>query len=73
MKQRGEIAYVLSTRDVALFTKCWRAWTKMGKKSDELIVKTIQTSVLIKFGDADDRNAIRKHAENVFAVGIPLD
>ena len=73
MKQRGEVSYVLSTRDVALFTKCWRAWQKMGKKSDQLIVKTLQTSVLIKFGDADDRNAIRKHAENIFAVGIPLD
>ena len=73
MKQRGEITYVLSTRDIEMFTRVWRAWMETGLKGDPLIIKTIITAVLIKFGDAEDRATVRQRAEEIFAIGLPLD
>ena len=73
MKQRGEITYVLSTRDIEMFTRVWRAWMETGLKGDPLIVKTLVTAVLIKFGDAEDRASVRARAEEIFAIGLPLD
>lgn len=73
MRQKGEISYVLSTRDIDMFTNTYRAWKEMGLKGDELMTKTLRTSVLIKFGDAEDRDAVRIRAEETFGVRMPLD
>jgi len=73
MRQKGEISYVLSTRDIDMFTKAYRAWSDLGLKGNELMVETLKTSVLIKFGDAEDRDAVRVRAEETFAVNIGVE
>jgi len=70
MKQKGELQYVLSTRDIDLFVKAYNAFKTKTISGDKLLLKTIRTAILIKFGDADDREAVRVRCEETFAVTV---
>jgi len=73
MKQKGELQYVLSTRDIDLFVKAYNVFKTKTISGDKLLIKTIRTAILIKFGDADDREAVRVRCEETFAVTVPKE
>lgn len=70
MKQKGEIQYVLSTRDIDLFVKAYHCFKTKTITGDKLLLKAIRTSILIKFGDSDDREVVRARAEETFGVTV---
>jgi len=70
LRQEGEVDYVLSIRDIHLFTKAYRMWKNSGITGIENILeKTIQTTILIKYEDSKQRDLIRKRAIETFGVG----
>lgn len=75
-RRENQVDYVLSTRDIAHFTKLYRLFDKRIKggnneeRSNTVLTKTLQTSVLIKFGEAMDREFIRKRCEETFDVEL---
>jgi len=70
MKQKGEIQYVLSTRDIDLFVKAYNCFKTKTITGDKLLLKAIRTSILIKFGESDDREVVRARAEETFGVTV---
>lgn len=67
-RQQGDIEYVISIRDIALFTRVYRMWK--AKKDDMYLERTIKNAILIKYAEPAERELIRKRAEEGFGVQL---
>jgi MoxR-like ATPase len=70
MKRDSKVDYVISIRDISLFTRCYRAYKDNYKDANDLLAKTIESAILIKFADADEREAVKSRAVETFGVQI---
>lgn len=70
MKRDDKIEYVISVRDIALFTKCYRAFLKNDVLKENALVNSIRSAILIKYADAEEREVVRARAQDTFGVNV---
>jgi nitric oxide reductase NorQ protein len=72
MKKESKVDYVISVRDIALFTKLYRAFLKNPKMSDpdQALIMAIECGILIKYADAEEREVVRARAQDTFGVNV---
>jgi MoxR-like ATPase len=71
MKKEGKIDYVISIRDIALFCRVYRAYKQLVlPDTDDTLIRTLKTAILMKFSDYEDRQVIRARISDVFGVNI---
>jgi MoxR-like ATPase len=70
MKKDDKVDYVVSVRDIALFTKCYRAFLKNDTLKDEVLKHAITSAILIKYSDATEREVVRARAQDTFGVNV---
>lgn len=70
LKKQGKAEYVISIRDIALFVKAYRMWKETFNDDEKALIKAIQTAILIKFADSEERDTIRQRAEESFGVKV---
>lgn len=70
MKKESKIDYVVSVRDISLFTKLYRSFLKMNMAPDECLVNAIECGILIKYADAEEREVVRSRAQDTFGVNV---
>lgn len=68
-RQKGDIEYVISIRDISLFTRVYRMW-KMKKKDPKYLEKAIHNGILIKYAEMSERELIKSRAEETFGVKL---
>lgn len=70
MKKDDKVDYVISVRDIALFTKCYRAFLKNESLKGNALGNAIESAILIKYADAEEREVIRARAQDTFGVNV---
>jgi MoxR-like ATPase len=72
MKKESKVDYVISVRDIALFTKLYRAFLKNPNMSepDQALIMAIECGILIKYADAEEREVVRARAQDTFGVNV---
>lgn len=70
MKKESKIDYVISVRDISLFTKLYRSFLTMGLSPDECLINAIECGILIKYADAEEREVVRSRAQDTFGVNV---
>jgi MoxR-like ATPase len=73
MKKESKIDYVVSVRDIALFTKLYRAFlknNKLGSSPEKCLSMAIECGILIKYSDAEEREVVRARAQDTFGVNV---
>lgn len=67
-RQKGDVEYVISIRDIALFTRVYRMWKK--KKDEKYLERSIHNGILIKYAEISERELIKTRAEETFGVKL---
>jgi len=67
---KGDVEYVLSPRDIVQFTDMYRVWLKDGLDGDQLKRKCIKTCLLVKNGDATEREFIKNSIADTFGITL---
>lgn len=72
MKKEAKIDYVVSVRDIALFTKLYRSFLKNQALSEpaKALAMAIECGILIKYADAEEREVVRARAQDTFGVNV---
>jgi MoxR-like ATPase len=70
MKKDDKVDYVISVRDIALFTKCYRAFLMNESLKGNALGNAIESAILIKYADAEEREVIRARAQDTFGVNV---
>ena len=70
MKKESKIDYVISVRDIALFTKLYRSFLTMNLSPEECLINAIECGLLIKYADAEEREVVRSRAQDTFGVNV---
>jgi hypothetical protein len=70
MKKDDKVDYVISVRDIALFTKCYRAYLKNESLKENALGHAIESALLIKYADAEEREVVRARAQDTFGVNV---
>ncbi len=70
MKKESKIDYVISVRDISLFTKLYRSFLTMKLSPDECLINAIECGILIKYADAEEREVVRSRAQDTFGVNV---
>jgi MoxR-like ATPase len=70
MKKDDKVDYVISVRDIALFTKCYRAFLKNKALKSNALEYAIESAILIKYADPEEREVIRARAQDTFGVNV---
>jgi MoxR-like ATPase len=70
MKKDGKVDYVISVRDIALFCKTYRAMLKSKVLKSTALESSIESAILIKYADADERETIKARAQDTFGVNV---
>ena len=70
MKKESKIDYVISVRDISLFTKLYRSFLTMKLSPDECLINAIECGLLIKYADAEEREVVRSRAQDTFGVNV---
>ena len=67
---KGDVEYVLSPRDIVQFTNMYRVWLKDGLVGDQITRKCIKTCLLVKYGDATEREFIKNSIADTFGITL---
>lgn len=70
MKKESKIDYVISVRDISLFTKLYRSFLTMELSPEECLINAIECGILIKYADAEEREVVRSRAQDTFGVNV---
>ena len=73
MKKESKIDYVISVRDIALFTKLYRSFLKnpaLSETPEKCLSMAIECGILIKYSDAEEREVVRARAQDTFGVNV---
>ena len=70
MKKDDKVDYVISIRDIALFCKCYRAFLKHKTLKAKVLENAINTAILIKYSDPQEREVMRARAQDTFGVNV---
>lgn len=72
MKKQSKVDYVISVRDISLFTRLYRSFLKHPSLSDpeQALVMAIECGILIKYADAEEREVVRARAQDTFGVNV---
>ena len=72
LKVKGEVDYVLTTRDLADFNRIYRVFKEAGKTREQCLAKALSYTVYIKYGDKGEKELMSKSAQDTFpAKEIP--
>jgi len=61
---------VLSPRDIVQFTTMYRVWLEAGVTPDLILKKCIRTCLLVKYGDATERELVKTSCADTFGVTV---
>lgn len=65
----NKVSDIISTRDLSHFAQMYRLWSTDGSlKPNEILVKTLGTTIFIKFGDPTDRQFVMDKIQDTFAI-----
>lgn len=70
LRKQGKVDYVISIRDISLFTRTYRAFMTMNLDPQDLLKKTISTAILIKYTDYEERKLISARCSDTFGVQV---
>lgn len=70
MRVKGEVEYVLSPRDIVQFTTMYRTWLADGLAPDLILKKCIRTCLLVKYGDATERELVKTSCADTFGITV---
>jgi len=70
MKKSGKVEYVLSIRDMALFVKAYNVWKEIFSSKETALVKAINTGILIKYADQEERETVKQRCMESFGVSL---
>jgi hypothetical protein len=65
-KVRGDVDYVITTRDLKDFCRKYRNFHKRGKTAQECLDKSLAFTIYIKFGDKTEKELVEKSANDTF-------
>jgi MoxR-like ATPase len=73
MKKESKIDYVISVRDISLFTRLYRSFLKnpaLSADPEQALRMAIECGILIKYSDAEEREVVRARAQDTFGVNV---
>ena len=71
LKVKGEVDYVLTTRDLQDFCDHYRIFKSVGKTPKECLSKALSYTVYIKYGDKTEKELMVKSAGDTFPNQLP--
>lgn len=70
LKKQNKVSYVISVRDISLFTRVYRAFSSIENTADKLLKSTIESAILIKYTDPEERALISTRCADTFGVQV---
>ena len=67
-RTKGDIEYVLTTRDLKQFTDLYRIWQRRGLSYKKTLKKALEGSILVKYSDKIERELMLKSAQDTFVT-----
>lgn len=68
LKVKGEVDYVLTTRDLQDFCEHYRIFNEAGKNPTQCLEKALSYTVYIKYGDKGEKELMIKSAHDTFPI-----
>ena len=63
---KGDVEYVLTTRDLNQFTELFRIWSKQALSATKVLQKALEGAIFVKYSDRTERELMEKSARDTF-------